>query len=643
MNERYRAEVPTLLAGSLAHDLLWSGPGAGQYEEVVLHALVALVHLQLLARTPALAHTGTELARRQNSLAITLVNSRHPGSADIAVRAPDGPGTIPGGAPAMQTPDFWSIPFVSGTPVAAGAPALLGEVLARATGATPPSPLRYDDAPGRVVVGARHAWCARPRRAVASRGCARPAGPGLDAVNPTMNPKVQRGLALLALSLRVIGLKVVMIVFVVLLPTIGSDLGVTPAVAGAIVTVASLAFAAPLLLIGRIADRVGARPVLLVGVVGFAIASAICAWSETFGVMMLGRSLQGIASACCFTTSLAAIDALVAGDDSQPMAVGIWGALGGIGGACGPLVASLLNEAFSWRAFFGVNLILLSVAFVLLVWLVPHLPADRTRSVPFVTLVLLMFGIASVTAAIQHVTAAGWLNAATIGGILVGAALLVIVWLRVRGREPLIAASVMRLSAFRLGTETATLSNWGSGVVIVLVPTALEIVRGVSVLEAGILFLGFSIPFALGGLLSGFMIRSLTAPRTLALSSAVMAVGMVAMAIVGVDGALGPVILTLAVIGLGNGVVYSAATSYALIDVETDEAAEASAALSAARVLGFAIAIAISTSMMTTIDDADFPGADSWGLRVALLVGAAVTGVGWWLARRARVAAPERR
>jgi MFS family permease len=185
------------------------------------------------------------------------------------------------------------------------------------------------------------------------------------------------------------------------------------------------------------------------------------------------------------------------------------------------------------------------------------------------------------------------------------------------------------------------LSNWGSGVVIVLVPTALEVVRGVSVLEAGILFLGYSIPFAVGGLLSGFLIRSLTAPRTLALSSAVMVAGMVAMAIVGVDGALAPVILTLAVIGLGNGVVYSAATSYALIDVETDDAAEASAALSAARVLAFAIAIAISTSLVSTIDDGD--AGDSWGLRVALLLGAAITAVGWWLARRARVAAPEPR
>jgi hypothetical protein len=150
VNERYRAEHPALLAGSLAHDLLWSGEGAGQYEEAALHALCALVHAQLLARAPFLARTGTELARRQNSLAITLLNSRHPGRAEVAVRAPDGPGTIPGGAPGMQTPDFWSIPFVSGPPVEADAPALFGRVLAQVVGGEPtlPAPLRYDDALG---------------------------------------------------------------------------------------------------------------------------------------------------------------------------------------------------------------------------------------------------------------------------------------------------------------------------------------------------------------------------------------------------------------------------------------------------------------------------------------------------------------
>jgi len=151
VNARYRAEHPVLLAPSLTHDLLWSGPGAGQCEEAVLHALCALVHVQLVARHPFVADLGTELARRQHSLAITLLNSRHPGSADISLVAPDGPGTIPGGAEGMQTPDFWSIPFVGGEPQPSDAPALLGDVLAHVAPAgagPPPVPLRYDDALG---------------------------------------------------------------------------------------------------------------------------------------------------------------------------------------------------------------------------------------------------------------------------------------------------------------------------------------------------------------------------------------------------------------------------------------------------------------------------------------------------------------
>jgi DHA2 family methylenomycin A resistance protein-like MFS transporter len=447
-------------------------------------------------------------------------------------------------------------------------------------------------------------------------------------------------LALFALSLPIVALSVDMNGVVVLLPSIGADLGVSAATAGAIVTCASLAFAAPLLLIGRVADRVGARPILLAGVVGFAIASGLCAVSETFALMIAGRALQGVSSACCFTTSLAAIDAMFEGE-SQPLAVGIWGALGGIGGACGPLVASLLANAWSWRAFFGVNIVLLSVAFVLLLWLVPKLPSDPTRTVPVLTLTLLMLGIGFGCAAIQHAAAGGWLNAFTVGGLALGAVFLGLVARRRSPANPLVPARVTRLAPFRLGTATATLSNWGSGVVMVLVPTALELVRHTSVLETGILFLAFSVPFALGGVASGFMIRVRNAPATLALGSAAMVIGMVALAIVGPDGPLGSLLITLAVTGFGNGVVYSAATSYALIDIAPDDAGGAAAVLSAARVLGLALAVALSTSLMATIDDA-WPGG-TWGLRIALLLAAGITGVGWWLARRAPVATADRR
>jgi hypothetical protein len=153
VNDRYRAEHPALLALSLTHDLLWRGPGASQCEEATLHALGAMTHVQLLSRCPALASTGTELARRQNSLAITLLNSRRPGSPDIALIAPEGPGTIPGGAPSMQTRDFWSIPFVGDGPHDGDAPPLLAPVLRRVldSDVSLPGTVRYDDALGRLL------------------------------------------------------------------------------------------------------------------------------------------------------------------------------------------------------------------------------------------------------------------------------------------------------------------------------------------------------------------------------------------------------------------------------------------------------------------------------------------------------------
>ncbi len=92
------------------HDLLHHEPAVSDAEETVLHALLAAVHLQVISRSPTLAGT-TELARRQNSLALSLLCSRRPGEPEIRIVAPDGLGTIPGGAPSMQTPDFWSIPF----------------------------------------------------------------------------------------------------------------------------------------------------------------------------------------------------------------------------------------------------------------------------------------------------------------------------------------------------------------------------------------------------------------------------------------------------------------------------------------------------------------------------------------------------
>ena len=112
LNERYRFEHPAVIAPSLAHALCHHVEGAGDAEEASLHGVLAATHTWLLAASPGLADLGTELARRQASLTITLLNARSPGSWRASIRCPDGPGTIPGGNPALQCPDLWSIPFV---------------------------------------------------------------------------------------------------------------------------------------------------------------------------------------------------------------------------------------------------------------------------------------------------------------------------------------------------------------------------------------------------------------------------------------------------------------------------------------------------------------------------------------------------
>jgi len=154
LNDRYASEHPGVIAPSLAHALCHHGAAAGNEEEATLHGLLAAAHTWLLAGAPWLADLGSELARRQNSLTITLLNARSPGSSRAGFRQPDAPGTIPGGEPDLQCPDLWSIPFTAqrADGPARVVPEAVRSALARtAPGTAPPVPPCYDEQLGE--------WC----------------------------------------------------------------------------------------------------------------------------------------------------------------------------------------------------------------------------------------------------------------------------------------------------------------------------------------------------------------------------------------------------------------------------------------------------------------------------------------------------
>jgi MFS family permease len=133
-----------------------------------------------------------------------------------------------------------------------------------------------------------------------------------------------------------------------------------------------LPLSALLLLGGAAGDRFGRRRILIAGILLFALASLACAAAPSIGVLLAGRSLQGVGAAMLMPNSLAILGSTFSGE-KKGRAIGIWAAAGAVMGAIGPVVGGWLIDLGNWRAIFLINVPL--AAAVLLGW--AHVPDER--------------------------------------------------------------------------------------------------------------------------------------------------------------------------------------------------------------------------------------------------------------------------
>jgi EmrB/QacA subfamily drug resistance transporter len=141
----------------------------------------------------------------------------------------------------------------------------------------------------------------------------------------------------------------------VALPTIGRNLHTSLGGLQWVVTAYTLTLAGLILLGGALGDRFGRRRVFLIGVVWFALASALCGVSPNIGVLIAARALQGVGGALLTPGSLAIIQTSFSPDD-RPKAIGAWSGLGGVAGAIGPFLGGWIVGSFGWRWIFLLNL-----------------------------------------------------------------------------------------------------------------------------------------------------------------------------------------------------------------------------------------------------------------------------------------------
>jgi hypothetical protein len=160
----YRAERFELLIATMGHELLHDDAGtAPRPEEVVLNAFSGMTQLQVLARTPGLAHLGTELARQDNTQAMLFLNSRERGSPDSEIYAPTGTGVAPGSP--HNAADFWTIYTgnASTSPGSATLRTILGNIFV--PGTPLPATLEYSQSTAELFAKLNDGWLSDVQRA----------------------------------------------------------------------------------------------------------------------------------------------------------------------------------------------------------------------------------------------------------------------------------------------------------------------------------------------------------------------------------------------------------------------------------------------------------------------------------------------
>ena len=399
---------------------------------------------------------------------------------------------------------------------------------------------------------------------------------------------------LVAVALPLVALSIDFSGVAVALPQIGADFDVSAADAGWVINAFALGAAGPLLVSGRTADRFGRRRMLLIGVLLFCAGTAAAALAPTFDVLIASRVVQGLATSLFMTASLSAVSTAFAGD-RRAWAIGMWSAIGSTAAAAAPVVGGLVVDALSWRWFFALNVPVLLVAAAMIARDVPESYGDR-QPIDLVGAALATASVTLVVYGFQEAGSYGWRSPSVTVPIGLGAVLFAAFVLQQR-RTPhtLIEAAILRARAYRPPVTVAFLANWGFGAINILLTFWLQDVRHLSAATTGMVFLAYSVPFAVMGALTGRVVQRFGSRTPMVAGMALVAGSFVALATLGATSPIGVVLVSMALSGVGQGLAYNVSTTAAMSSVPDEDAGVASGLLTALRNVGVAAGVAVAT------------------------------------------------
>lgn len=365
-----------------------------------------------------------------------------------------------------------------------------------------------------------------------------------------------------------------------------------------------LALAALFAFGGRLSDIAGHRKMVLVGVVVFAVASALNglapqgslaeAWLITF------RLIQGAGAAIMFPAALAiVVKAFPLDERGRAMAV-FFGVAGGLT-AVGPLAGGYLSE-WTWRAIFWVNVPVAVIA-VVLTLLAKPIDTYRKDRMDVPGLVLIASGMGLSVLGLQQSSSWGWSNPATWASIVVGLALLVVfAFYELRVTSPLIQMRIFKVRAFLVENMALFVAMITFIPLFFFASVYAQVALGQSASEAGLYLLVFFIGFAPGAQVGGQILDRVGAKPAVVVGSLVAAVGLALWSARMTDLSLGAQWPFIVIAGLGLGVMVGPANTDAINRAPRTSYGEATGVTQTVRNYGSSLGLAVLGTVLISVN-----------------------------------------
>jgi EmrB/QacA subfamily drug resistance transporter len=416
----------------------------------------------------------------------------------------------------------------------------------------------------------------------------------------TLDPNRWRTLAVIAIAQLMVVLDGSIVNIAI--PNAKADLGITDANQQWIITAYTLAFGSLLLLGGRIADFIGRKKAFIIGLLGFAGASALGGIAATQELLFAARALQGVFGALLAPAALSLVSVTFTDPKERAKAFGVYGGISGGGAAIGLILGGALTEYFSWRWCLGVNIPIAIGTALLAIPVVKESKAGGEHSYDIPGVLTATLGLFSLVYGFNRAATVGWTAAETVSLLIASLLLLgTFIVIEFRVRNPLMPMRVV-LERNRGGSYLSSLII-GAGIfsIFLFLGIYLQSVLGYSPLKSGFAFLPFTFGIFFAAAFASKLLPKI-GPRPLMVPGLLLAaVGLIFLAQITPETSYFTHVLpVLPVISFGLGLVFIPTSSTSLHGIGNQDAGVASALINTSQQVGGSLGTALLNTVATT-------------------------------------------